>query len=217
MNERMPGGKDLTVFVTMAELRAEAERTRRPFEELRKIQQQQIRWKGSAPRRREAEVRRNQKAAAAEKAKLNKAERRGRAQAETPKFVGPREQLPGLGPTPAIPEIGTRAVDGPWVAAQLGLNEVWYRDQLAGLRAQLTERLRPVADHLGWDLEYLVTRVMAGEIAAVHQEAAHSQGNAYLVVKGAADDWADASAQQAKGAFGHESKAPNRYRSRRKS
>jgi hypothetical protein len=208
--------KDLTAL-TLDELRAEAVRTSRTYEEVLKIRTDQLRWEGGKERRRELEEKRAAKAAAEAQARRREDQQRQQAEAALPKFASDQEQLIGLGSTPAVPGIGTAAVNGPWVAAELALNDVWYQDQLADLRAKLTERLGPVADHLGWGVGHLVTRVMAGKMDSVRNEAAVSQGTSFLVVKGITkQDWSSGFAKLAKGVLGWIPESVNRTRSRRK-
>lgn len=126
-------------------------------------------------------------------------------------FGSALDQLLGLS-TPALPDHGFAAVNGPEVATLLMMTQAWRDDQFARVRAGLRDQLRALAAEFDWDLEYLVDRLMAGEATAVVGEVAWSQGQVLVLGKGLAATEQKASVLLNEKAMGH--KIPHQVRSR---
>jgi hypothetical protein len=172
------------------------------------------------------ELKRHQKAQQAQKAAEEEYRRRRQAAdeqlrrqkeewIEATRLPGPfadaLDQLLHLS-TPALPERGFAAVNGPEVAALLMMTQAWLDGEIARVRTGLRDRLRDQAAEFNWDLDYLVDRFMAAQMPAVAAEVDWSQGQVLVLGKGLARTEAEASVLLNEGAMGH--KIPHQVRSR---
>jgi hypothetical protein len=178
--------------------------------EIYDLQQAQHQEAAEAARRHDAEI-----AAAQEEAdRLASETQRQQALSNLEKFDSALDQLLGLS-TPAVPDHGFAAVNGPEVAALLLMTKSWLDGQLEQVRTGLREQLAPLAAEFNWNLDYLVRRFMAGKSSAVVGEVAWSQGVGLTLGRGLARTEAEASDLMVKGAaLGYKAKAVIRSRSR---